>query len=265
MGELSGKRVLVLRAREQAGKLAELLRARGAEPVMVPVLEIHPPSDPRPMMDAVCTLADRSGWVVFTSANGVEHVLAEIARQGKDARVLGNVRVAAVGPATASALAAAGIVPDLVAREHHGEGLAADLLEAMDGSSSKPPVLIFRAEVARDVLPDTLRKFGCDVEIVAVYKTTAPPRATVDGLAARLRAGEIDAVVFTSPSSVNHLCDGLGVGAAPLLSRAIVVSIGPVTTQAADARGVKVDVTASLSTMAGLLTSLEEHLSLRGR
>ncbi|MCL2778096.1 MAG: uroporphyrinogen-III synthase [Polyangiaceae bacterium] len=270
MGKLVGKRVLVLRAREQAASVTELLRARGAEPVVMPILEFHPPTDPRPMIAAIGSLAERGegderhGWVVFTSANGVERVLTEIARQGMSVEALGNMRVAAVGPATASALTKAGIKVDLVAREHHGEGLAADMLAAIGNESPKPSVLLLRAEVARDVLPETLREAGCKVDIVSVYKTAAPSGPLVDGLVVRLEAGDIDAILFTSPSSVNHLCDALDAHAAHaenLLSRAgiIVASIGPVTTEAAHARGVKVDVTARPSTMAALVEALENH------
>jgi uroporphyrinogen III methyltransferase/synthase len=263
--------VLVLRAREQAASVTELLRARGAEPVVMPILEFHPPTDPRPMIAAIGSLAERGnryGWVVFTSANGVERVLTEIARQGMSVEVLGNMRVAAVGPATESALTRAGVVVDLVAREHHGEGLAADMIAAIGNELPKPSVLLLRAEVARDVLPETLREAGCNVDIVSVYKTTAPAGTLVDGLVARLETGDIDAVLFTSPSSVNHLCDALDAHSAHaenLLSRAgvIVASIGPVTTEAAHARGVDVDVTARPSTMAALVEALENHFDKR--
>lgn len=256
---LFGKRVLITRAREQAGKTASLLRARGADPVIVPTIEIHPPTDPEPMIEAAANVG-RYGWVVFTSANGVERFLAELRRQGKDGRALGGAKIAAVGPGTAAALEERGLIADLVAKEHKGEGLADDLVEAIGGAA--PRVLVARAEVARDVVPDALRQAGCEVDVVPVYKTLAPPRPLLDALAALFEAREIDCVTFTSSSTVEHLCDALSGRAPSLLANTLVASIGPVTTTTARKRGLKVDVTASTHTIAGLVSSLSAHFEL---
>lgn len=268
---LFGRRVLVTRAREQAGSAAALLRERGADPVVVPTIEIHPPSDPSPMIDAVAALGERWDWVVFTSANGVERLWAEIQRQKKDARAFGRAKVAAIGPGTAAALERCGVLADLVAKEHRGEGLAAEVLAAIEEASaagaagaSAPAgrrVLVARAEVARDVLPDTLRANGCQVDVVSVYKTRSPPRAILEGLSALLEAGEIDAVTFTSSSTVDHLCDALEARAAELLLRTSVASIGPITTATAERRGIRVDVTAEQFTVPGLVGALEKHFA----
>ncbi len=254
---LFGKRVLVTRAREQAGSASSLLRERGADPVVVPTIEIHAPSDPAPMIEAVSELGERYEWVAFTSANGVERVFAEIARQGKDARAFGRAKIAAIGPGTAAALERHGLTADVVAKEHKGEGLASELLAAVEGK--KPRVLVARAEVARDALPDALRAAGCTVDVVAVYKTRAPPRALLEGLSTLLEAREIDAVLFTSSSTVDHLCDALEARAAELLANTCVASIGPITTETAKRRGVRVDVVASEYTMPGLVRALEAH------
>lgn len=253
---LFGKRILVTRAREQAGGAAMLLRESGADPVVMPTIEIHPPSDPAAMIDAVASLHERYDWVVLTSANGVERLWAEIKRQGRDARAFGRARIAAIGPGTAAALERCGLTPDLVAKEHRGEALAAEVLAAMDQGKR---VLVARAEVARDVVPDTLRAAGCTVDVVAVYKTRSPPRALLEGLSALLEGGEIDAVTFTSSSTVDHLCDALGDAAPELLSHTCVASIGPITTATAQKRGLRVDVTASEYTVPGLVRALEEH------
>jgi uroporphyrinogen III methyltransferase/synthase len=255
---LFGKRVLVTRAREQAGSASSLLRERGADPVVVPTIEIHPPSDPSPMIEAVAELAARYDWVVLTSANGVDRLFAEIVRQGKDARAFGTAKIAAIGPGTAAALERHGLSADVVAKEHKGEGLAAELLGAVDGNAR---VLVARAEVARDALPDALRAAGCTVDVVAVYKTRAPPRALLEGLSTLLDAREIDAVLFTSSSTVDHLCDALEARASELLAKTCVASIGPITTETASKRGVRVDVTASEFTMPGLVRALEAHFS----
>lgn len=260
---LFGKRVLVTRSREQAGGAATLLRERGADPVVVPTIEIHAPSDPNPMIEAASAIGQRYGWVVVTSSNGVDRLWAEIRRQGKDARVFGNAKIAAIGPGTAAALERYGLTADLVAKDHKGEGLASDLTQAIrDASGARPRVLIARAEVARDVVPDALRALGCEVDVVSVYKTLAPPRPLLDALASLLEAREIDAVTFTSSSTVEHLCDALGERAASLLSNTTIASIGPVTTDTAKKRGLRVDVTAAEHTVLGLVRCLEAHFSL---
>ena len=259
---LFGKRVLVTRAREQAGGAAALLRERGADPVVVPTIEIHPPSDPSAMIDVVHAMHERYDWIVLTSANGVERLWAETKRQGKDARAFGRAKLAAIGPGTAAAFERCGLTPDVIAKEHRGEGLAEEVLAAMNAAGgTKVRVLIARAEVARDVVPDALRAAGCEVDVVSVYKTRSPPRALLEGLAALLEGGEIDAVTFTSSSTVEHLCDALEARAAELLAKTCVASIGPITTETAKKRGIRVDVMAEASTISGLVTALEKHFT----
>jgi len=256
---LFGKRILVTRAREQAGRTAALLRERGADPVVVPTIEIRPPSDPQPMIEAAGALGGY-GWIVLTSANGVERLLEEVRRQGKDARAFGSAKIAAIGPGTAAALEGFGLKADLVPKDHKGEGLAAELALAI--GASRPRVLVARAEIARDVVPDALRAAGCEVDVVAVYKTCAPPRPLLDALAALLEAGEIDAVTFTSSSTVEHLCDALDDRAAALLANTRVASIGPITTETARKRGLRVDVTAGEHTIGGLVAAIEGFFEL---
>jgi uroporphyrinogen III methyltransferase/synthase len=256
---LFGKRVLVTRAREQAGRAASLLRQRGADPVVVPTIEIHPPSDPAPMQAAVAELA-RYGWIVLTSANGVERLWEEIRRQGRDARALAGAKIAAVGPGTAAALEACGLAADLVPKVHVGEALAEELASAVGGA--RPRVLLARAQIARDVVPDALRAAGCEVDVIAVYRSLPPPRPLLDALAALLEAEEIQVVTFTSSSTVKHLCEALEGRAPELLARTCVASIGPITTETARAHGLRVDVTASEHTVPGLVEAIEAFFNL---
>ena len=261
---LFGKRVLVTRAREQGSAAAALLRERGADPVVVPTIEIHPPSDPSAMIDAVQAMGERYDWVVLTSANGVERLWAETKRQSRDARAFGKLKIAAIGPATAAALERCGLTPDIIAKEHRQEALAAELLASMLATHDGPHqarVLVARAELARDVLPDTLRAAGCKVDVVAVYKTRSPPRPLLEALSTLLEAGEIDVVTFTSSSTVEHLCDALEARAAALLAKTCVASIGPITTETAQKRGVRVDVMATEYTIVGLVAALERHFT----
>jgi uroporphyrinogen III methyltransferase/synthase len=262
---LFGKRVLLARAREQASETAELVRSRGAEPVLVPTIEIGPPSDPASLRRALSDVrAGRYGWVAFTSANGVERTWAELEAEGGDARSLSVVRIAAIGPATARALAGHGLRADVVAREFRGEGLAAAMLEAMglgpssEGGPPAPRVLLARAARARDVLPEALRDAGCVVDVVAAYETRPPPVEVRDSLARELEGGRIDAVAFTSSSTVENLCDLLGDRAPSLLAPLRIAAIGPITRDTAVARGLRVDVVPAEYTVPALVSALAE-------
>jgi uroporphyrinogen III methyltransferase / synthase len=260
---LFAKRVLVTRARAQASGAAELLRDHGAEPVIVPTIEIHPPADPQPLARALVRLrAGSYAWAAFTSANGVAMTWNALVAAGYDARAFGAARLAAIGPATARCLEAHGLRADVVAAEYRGEGLARDMLAAMpdDHSSS---VLLARAAKARDVLPEALRAAGHTVDVVAAYETRPAPPETAQSLMRELDLGRIDAVTFTSSSTVDNLCDLLGSAAAELLRCVRVASIGPVTTASAQARGLRVDVTARTYTVPGLVEALAESYSGR--
>jgi uroporphyrinogen III methyltransferase/synthase len=254
---LFGKRVLVTRATEQTASAAALLRDEGAQALVVPTIVVVPPGDPAPMAKAVAELrAGNYGWAAFTSANGVERTWAAIEASGGDARVFGAARLAAVGPATASALERHGLRADVTSREFRGEGLAEQMLSAMKG---KPEcVLLARAARARDALPEALREAGCTVDVVAAYETQAAPRAPLEALARELEEGRVDAVTFTSGSTVDNLCDALGPGAPALLGRARLASIGPVTSETARLRGLRIAVQPREYTVAALIRALAE-------
>jgi uroporphyrinogen III methyltransferase/synthase len=253
--------VLVTRAGEQAGSAAALLREEGADVLVVPTIAIAPPGDPAPLAKAIGELrAGAYAWVAFTSANGVERTWQAIEAAAGDAEVFGAARLAAVGPATAQALAGHGLRADVVAVEVRGEGLAEAMLAEMkrEGQGGGRRVLLPRAARARDVLPDALRAAGCTVDVVAAYETHPVTGAAVESLAVELEAGRLDAVTFTSSSTVDNLCDALGPRAAGLLARVRVASIGPVTSDTARSRGLRVDVEARESTVPGLIRALAE-------
>jgi uroporphyrinogen III methyltransferase/synthase len=250
---LFGKRVLVPRAVEQAGATADALRDRGAEAVLVPAIEIADPPDPDGLLQAIERLGSYD-WVLCTSANGVERLFSAIEQRGRDARAFLGARVGAIGPKTAMAFERHGIRPDAVADEFVGEDLARVVLER-----GARRVLVVRALVARDALPDALRQAGVTVDVVAAYQTRPGPAP------ARLRelVGErrVDAVLFTSSSTVDNVCAALGDDAPELLSRVSVASIGPITTKSLQARGVTPSVTASTYTVEGLLDALSAHFA----
>lgn len=251
---LFGKRVLVTRAEGQARKTIDALRARGAEPVGAPAIALVPPPDPAPLRSALERLPGAYDAVAFTSANAVAFVWDELARRGRDARAFAGALLAAVGPGTARALEERGLRADVVAREFRGEGLAETLLHVAPGSRR---LLLPRARIAREVVPETLRAAGWAVDVVSAYETKAPPPEAFEAAAAALASGAIDAVTFTSKSTVDHLMDALGGEAPRLLAKPKIAAIGPVTAEAAEARGLRVDVTASPHTIDALILALE--------
>ena len=261
---LSGKRVLVTRTADQGHATAAMLRERGAEPVLVPMIEIHPPADPAPVLRAARELTSYA-WVAFTSENGVRAFFDVLAAQSLDARALGQSRVAVIGPGTAAALASRGVRADVVAKEFRGEGLAKAMLDALGAQAKGARVLVARAKEAREALPEALREAGCAVDVVAAYETVPAPRAVTERVRSLLESKRIDAVTFTSASTVHGFCDAVGGDAAQLLAKsgALVASIGPITTEAAAARDIKVDATATTYTLEGLLTALESAFTRR--
>jgi uroporphyrinogen III methyltransferase / synthase len=254
---LSGKRVIIPRAADQARDTASALRERGAEPVTLPMIEIAPPPDRAAFSRAVSKMGGFD-WVLFTSANAVEQLRMELERLGLDARAFGSAKVGAVGPKTAEALARIGIKPDAVAQEFVGEGLARAVL------AEGPPrrVLLLRARAGRDTLPDALRAHGSDVEVVAAYENR-PLESSAAALRERIESGQADAILFTSSSTVSSTLEALGASATPLLSRLVLASIGPITTRSLQAAGLEPTVQANPYTVDGLLDALETHFKAR--
>jgi uroporphyrinogen III methyltransferase/synthase len=238
---LFGRRIVVTRAREQASALRARLTELGAEAIELPAITV------KPLEFELPALTDYS-WVVLTSANGVDAFFARGLRaRGLDARALAGVKVAAIGPGTAAALTRFGVRADLVPERFVAESLVDAFPEPR---AEGERVLLARAEQARDVLPDGLQGKGYAVDVVAVYRTdTAEPDA-VD--LERVRAGDFDAVTFTSSSTVERFCKIVG----PIAGEHAVVSIGPVTTATAVAAGLTVDVEADPHDIDGLVAAV---------
>jgi uroporphyrinogen III methyltransferase/synthase len=238
---LFGRTIVVTRAREQASSVRARLEELGAEVVELPTIAIEPLPFTVPDLGRVA-------WLVVTSANGAAAFFDRgLAPSGRDARALAGVRVAAIGPGTAGALARHGIVADLVPERF----VAESLLEAFPPALSGERVLLARAEQARDILPDGLERLGYAVDVLPVYRTVAAAPDPDD--VERVRRGAVDAVTFTSSSTVTNFCDLLGELPAPA---APIVSIGPVTTATAQARGLTVAAEAAHHTIDGLVTAL---------
>ena len=245
--QLFGKRVLVTRPAAQARAFALQLWEAGAEPVLAPTIAIGPPDDVAAARAAVARVREYA-WTAFTSRNGVDAFFEQLATNGTDARAFGDVKLAAVGPATAAALAAHGLRVDFVPDVFVNEAVAAGLVER---TAPGERVLVFRAQEARDVLPDTLRAAGRIVDAVAAYKTHF-----VDDSTMRERAASCDIVTFTSSSSVDGFAHNVA-DAATALAQKIVAAIGPITAATARAHGIRIDAIAADSTVDGLARALD--------
>jgi uroporphyrinogen III methyltransferase / synthase len=242
---LHGRRVVVTRARAQASGLAATLRALGAEVIELPAIRIEPRIDSDAVREAVADLHTYA-LVCLTSPNGVRLLFEAMAAQGRDARALANATVAAIGPGTAAALAERGVIADVVPARFVAEALV-EALGAVEVAGR--PVLVARAAEARDVLPDALRERGAGVDIVGLYETVAeePEPAALEA------AQQADYVTFTSSSTVRNLLGAIE-GRFPRTAR--VVSIGPVTSEAAREAGLEVHVEAERHDPSGVVEAL---------
>ncbi len=248
---LFGKKVLVTRAREQASILTAALEDLGAECVEASAIKIVPPASYASLDAAIDNLAAYD-WLIFTSANGVDHFFARLHQAGRDTRALGGRKVAAIGAATAERLRQQGIVADVVPVEFRAEGVVAALEDLVESGMK---VLIPRAEVARDHLPEKLREQGATVDVVTAYRTVSGGSDGID-LAGTFAAGDIDLVTFTSSSTVTNLLDLLGPDGPALVAKAKVACIGPVTAATCLDKGIKPDIVAEEFTIAGLVEAI---------
>lgn len=245
---LFGKRVLITRPARQSAAFAHELHRYGAQPVLAPAIEIVPPDDPIAAAQATLHPSDYT-WVVFTSSNGVDAFFKHLDARRDDARVFGDAKIAAIGLKTSQALLERNIYPDAVPQTYVAEELA-DLIVALSQPGDR--ILLYRAAVARDVLPDRLTAAGRIVESVAAYKTAF----TNDPMFAR-QVESADILTFTSASTVAGFVHNLGSGRARHASAdKTIACIGPITAQAAKDAGLHVDIVADEYTANGLIAAL---------
>lgn len=253
---LTGRRVVITRAEDRAGRLAERLRALGAEPIISPTIAYAPPSD-HAALDAALSrlLAGDYDWLVLTSAAGARFVGERL--RALRAGLPADVRVAAVGPATAAACADwLGVAAALVPARYD----AAALAEALGGAQGQR-VLLANADIARPTLEEQLRSLGAAVERAIAYHTV-PVRAVAVDLQGLLSADAIDAIIFTSGSTVHNFVRQLSGAALDRARQAAIVCIGPVTADAARVAGLPPTVVATQATEDGLIEALISALNL---
>jgi uroporphyrinogen III methyltransferase/synthase len=252
---LTGKRIMVTRARAQALDFIHCLENLGAEVVEFPTIEIRPPES-FAGLDGALEKIERYDWLILTSVNGVEPFLSRLGAAAKSVASLDHLKVAAIGPQTAGRLEAAGFHNVLVPSRYQAEGIL-DLLEPETMCGKR--VLIPRAAKARDVLPDTLRDWGAKVDVVEAYRTFAPAE-DFSAVKLSLRQGKVDLISFTSSSTVRHfsqLFDGAKL--CDILGGTIVACIGPITAKTVEELAGRVTVVAQEFTVAGLLQAIVEH------
>jgi uroporphyrinogen-III synthase len=255
---LRGIRVLVGRARHQAGALSGELRKRGAQVIEIPFIEIRKPRSFQPL-DAALKNLGTYDWLILTSVNGVEAMWERVDQLRLPTTNLSGPRIAAIGPATKKAIERRGAKVAVVPKEYVAESVVRSLKKKVKGKR----VLLVRAKVARDVIPRELRKAGAHVDVVEAYQTVVPQSSR-----ARLRATlknpkkRPHVVTFTSSSTVKNFVELLGSTRSPktrqtTLAEIRMASIGPVTSSTLREQGLPVDIAAKEFTIPGLIAAME--------
>ena len=258
---LAGKRVVVTRAREQSQSLVDALREAGAEPVLLPLVAFAPADNPAEL-DACLKNDAQFEWVFFTSQNALRAVQQRCTTMELLLpRVFAGVKIAAVGPATAEAVTAAGLSVNYVSRVHNGVALTEELATEVQGKR----VFLPRSDRANPELIESLKRYGAQVIPVVAYKTVSPNSDSPETQEGLLR-GDADAILFFSPSAVRHLRDLLGAQRFRDLSRqSVFVAIGPVSESALKAEGVDRILQAADTTVVAAVTTLAEFFAKAGR
>jgi len=275
---LSGVRLLVGRARHQAGALSGELRKLGATVLEIPFIEIRAPRSFKPLDSALRNL-ERYDWLILTSVNGVEAMWERLDKLRLTKKILNHLRVAAIGPATKKAIEQRGGKVDVVPKEYVAESVVRSLRRQVKGKR----VLLVRAKVARDVIPRELRRAGAHVDVVEAYETVVPQascRRLRDVVANPRRRPHV--ITFTSSSTVRNFVDLLGGSrsavrtqravrgqdcprhtstAHPGLDGLLLASIGPVTSATLCELGLRADIVAKEFTIPGLVKAIATALS----
>ena len=254
---LAGTRVLVGRARHQAGGLSASLRSLGASVIEIPFIQIRKPQSYQSLDDALKNIRSYD-WLILTSANGVEAMWERIRKLRITRRTLKHLQIAAIGPATKKAIVKHGLKVKMVPEEYVAESVVKGLRDKVNGKR----VVLIRAKVARDVIPEELRAAGAEVDVVEAYETVVPEKS-----AARLRTLMRNAsrrphiVTFTSSSTAKNFAELLGNSKAGSLSMGLLkhvqcASIGPVTSAILRELQMPVAIEAREFTMGGLIRAI---------
>lgn len=248
---LFGTSIVVTRAREQAGRLSEMLRAQGAYVIELPTIEVRPPQDWGPLDSAIVEL-EHYDWVIFTSANGVRFFAERLDASRNDLRNL-RAKICAIGPATAQSLRALHLKVDLMPQEY----VAESVLEAFrQHDLAGLRVLLPRAEVARDLIPAELGRRGANVNVVPAYQTVVPEQSAQRAREILEDRSKPDWITFTSSSTASNFAKLCPV---EMLGGVKIASIGPVTSKTVRELGLQVDLEPERYTVEGLVDALVAH------
>jgi uroporphyrinogen-III synthase len=264
---LAGTRILVGRARHQAGSLSASLRSLGATVIEIPFIEIRKPQSYRPLDDALKNIRNYD-WLILTSANGVEAMWERVRKLRITRQTLQHLQIAAIGPATKKAIVKHGLKVKMVPEEYVAESVVKGLRDKVNGKR----VVLIRAKVARDVIPEELRAAGAEVDVVEAYETVAPEksRARLHTLM-KNKARRPHIVTFTSSSTAKNFAELLnnfkagspsagstkaGSTKADSISHVQFASIGPVTSATLRELQMPVAIEAREFTMGGLIRAI---------
>lgn len=250
---LKGVRVLVSRAREQAGKLSTALQEQGAAVLEIPFIEIRKPQSFHPL-DAALRSVGEYDWLILTSVNGVSALFARMEKLRLSTEIFSALKIAAIGPATKGAIEEHGLTVHVTPKEYVAESVVQALAKKTKGKR----VLLVRARVARDVIPRELDKAGAEVDVVEAYETVVPEKSRKRLLAAiGNERRSPDVITFTSSSTVRNFVDLLGKrDARRCLAQARAASIGPVTSATLREFGLPVHIQAREYTIPGLVDAI---------
>jgi len=251
--DLHGKRIIVSRAKEQASTLSQLLRERGAEVLEIPFIEIHPPQS----FDALDKIIENLlayDWLILTSVNGVNALFSRLETLGKSEADLLHLKIAAIGPATRKAIEKRGLPVDVMPKEYVAEAVVAALRNQVAGDR----VLLVRAKIARDVIPNSLRDLGAKVHVVEAYETAVPESSRTAILEELDGPDKPFAITFTSSSTVRNFVELVGEDRvhSSLLDGVKLCSIGPVTSATLKDHKLRVDIEAKEYTIPGLVEAI---------
>jgi uroporphyrinogen-III synthase len=253
---LAGKRIVITRAAEQAQELTGALENLGAEVTVLPMVSFAPPAEWE-KLDQQLRQLNLFDALLFLSQNAVRYIFDRCGQLGIECEALQSSGrfIGAVGPATAAALEEKGIRVNYVAEKGTGESLARDLSESLSGRH----VLLPRSDRGDERVPHALREIGADVTEVIAYQTVEPTRIN-SAVVARIRRGEVDAIVFASPSAVRNFAHAIGESELPAISKRVsFVAIGPTTASAIRSAGGHVEIKSAEASANGIVRALVDH------
>lgn len=257
---LIGKRILITRAREQSVEFTNLLQKLGAEVIEFPTIKIVPPISWKKLDQAIDQL-DSYDWIIFTSVNGVNFFFQRLIEKRKQDSLPPSIKICAIGPATANQLREKKIPVSYMPKEYIAEAILKGFKKI---SIRGKRILLARAKKARDLLPKGLKEMGAKVDVVEAYRTVRPKEGGRQ-LKKILIGEKIDAIAFTSSSTVNHFVKLLGgVDLKKTLKNIAIACIGPVTSQTAKEKGLEVQIQPKVYTIRGLSQAMREYFLRKG-